>query len=284
MSRNARSSIQIARKAKSNLAFALSCLPEQRKRDMISFYAFCRVVDDIADDPVAPPQAKERDLERYKHLVLAGTVSGDPVTDEVVGLPAKYGFPPHWLGEIIDGVASDLNKARYRTIDELLAYCYKVASVVGLVSIEIFGCRDPRCRDYAIQLGYALQLTNIMRDVGEDARNSGRIYLPLEDLQRFGVTEDEIMAGRYSDRFVRLMDAQYERVRGYYQQAQVALPPEERPRLVASEMMGRIYSGILEKLKNRRYPVFTERCRLHPLRKGLILLTFWIRGWRARHD
>lgn len=284
MSRNARSSVQIARKAKSNLAFALSCLPEQRKRDMISFYAFCRVVDDIADDPATDPESKGRELERYKQGVLDGALSGDPVLDEVVGLPAKYGFPAQWLAEIIDGVTSDLNKARYRTIEELLAYCYKVASVVGLVSIEIFGCRDPRCRDYAIHLGYALQLTNIMRDVGEDARNGGRIYLPLEDLQRYGVTEDEIMAGQSSDRFVRLMDAQYERVRGYYQQAQTALPPEERPRLVASEMMGRIYSGILEKLKRHRYPVFTERCRLHPLHKGLILLTFWIRGWGARHE
>jgi phytoene synthase len=279
MSDLALSSALIARRAKSNLAFALACLPAERRRDMTSFYAFCRVVDDIADNAELTEAERERELAFWRRSSMEGEAPGHPVLDEVVVLPAKYGFPREWLAEIIDGVASDLTKSRYQTIDELLGYCYKVASVVGLVSVEIFGYRNESACEYAVQLGYALQLTNIIRDVGQDARDTGRIYLPLDDMAKFGVTEEDILEGRHTPAFVRLMDFEHERARGFYQRAERLLPPEDRESLLASRMMGQIYFEILQKLKRTRYPVFEARCRLHPLRKGWILASYLSRGW-----
>lgn len=276
------SSAQVTQRAKSNLALALACLPVERRRDMITFYAFCRVADDIADTPTLNEDEKEAQLAHWKKCVLTCEAPGHPVLDEVIELPGKYGFPRAWLAEIIDGVASDITVLRYGTFDELLAYCYKVASVVGLVSVHIFGHTLPQSREYAIQLGYALQLTNIIRDVGEDAREIGRIYLPLEDLKRFHVTEEEILNGRHNQRFVNLMEFQYRRAREYYQEAARLLPKEDRDSLLASQMMGQIYSEILEKLKRTRYPVFAERCRLSKLRKGWILGTYLLKGWLAQ--
>jgi len=265
------SSEQITRRAKSNLAFALACLPKERRRDMISFYAFCRVVDDIADSTTAAEDEKEKELNFWKECVEQGKPPGHPVLDEMVLLPQKYGFPRAWLGEIIDGVASDITKTRYETYEELLGYCYKVASVVGLVSIEIFGYTNPATRDYAINLGYALQFTNIIRDVGQDARDTGRIYLPQSELRQFGVMESEILDARPSPRFLKMMEFQYRRARDYYQTARKALPPEDRKNMVASEIMAAIYSRILEKLKREKFPVFTKRCRLNKLHKLWIL-------------
>jgi phytoene synthase len=265
------SSEQITQRAKSNLAFALACLPKERRRDMISFYAFCRVVDDIADATNASEDEKEKELAHWKESVSEGKLPGHPVLDEVVLLPAKYGFPRAWLGEIIDGVASDITKTRYETFEELLGYCYKVASVVGLVSIEIFGYTNASTRDYAINLGYALQFTNIIRDVGQDARDTGRIYLPQSELRQFGVLESEILDAMPSPRFTKIMELQYRRARDYYQAARKALPPEDRKNMVASEIMAAIYSRILEKLKRQKFPVFTKRCRLSKLHKVWIL-------------
>lgn len=282
MSEVASSSAEIASRAKSNLAFALACLPEERRRDMISFYAFCRVVDDIADSTTFERQAKETELNRWRQCVTTGALVGEPVLDEVTVLPAKYQFPREWLAEIIDGVASDLDRNRYETYEELLAYCYKVASVVGLVSAEIFGAKQPKSRDFAIQLGYALQLTNILRDVGQDAFESGRIYVPLEDLQRFGLTEADILAGHYSPKFVELMDFQYQRARQMYDEAERLLPAEDRAAMLPARMMGQIYFEILEKLHKQRYPVFTQRCGLHPMRKIWLLIKFTLAAWWAR--
>lgn len=276
------SSAEIAKRAKSNLAIALSCLPKERREDMISFYAFCRIADDIADNLDTPDDEKRRQLDDLKQIVLEGQTMGNPVLDEVVTLSPKYGFPRAWLGEIVDGVASDLDCVRYETLDELLAYCYKVACVVGLVSIEIFGHRHPDTKDYAVNLGYALQITNIMRDVGQDATETGRIYLPKEDLDRFEVTEEEILKGRPSDRFVRLMDAQHERAKTFYQQASEVLPEVDRPFMLPARMMARIYSSILDKLKRTGYPVYSGRCRLHPLHKGGIFVSYMLRGWVSR--
>ena len=273
------SSVEIAKKSKSNLAFALACLPAERRRDMISFYAFCRIVDDIADDPGTPEDKKREELAQWRSAVLSeSSPINDPVLTEVVALPAKYGFEAQLLAEIIDGVASDLAIVRYETIEALLAYCYKVASVVGLVSIHIFGHRDPACKDYAVALGYALQLTNIMRDVGEDARESGRIYLPLNELARFGVSQEDILQGRYSSGFSEMMEFQYQRARSYYDEAAKLLPRVDRKNMIASEMMGQIYSEILEKLHRTGFKVFARREKLSKLRKGVILGSYLLRG------
>lgn len=282
MSDPASTPAEIARKAKSNLALALACLPAERRRDMTTFYAFCRVVDDLADDPDAAPAERAVRLGNWRRAVIEGGGGGDPVLSEIVLLPGRYGFPREWLVEIIDGVASDLGRVRYATYEELLGYCYKVASVVGLVSAEIFGCTQPGSREYAVQLGYALQLTNILRDVGQDARESGRIYLPLEDLQRFGVSEQDVLEGRSTPGFVALMDFEYERARTLFETAEAVLPAADRAALLPARMMAQVYREILEKLHRQRYPVFEQRCRLHPLRKAWILLTHLGRAWLAR--
>jgi phytoene synthase len=177
------SSAEITKRARSNLAFALLALPAERRRDMVSFYAFCRVVDDIADEETHPIAERKTQLQAWKNTILHGAPSPDPLLDEVLALAPKYHFDPALLAELIDGVASDLGRSRFETFEELLHYCYQVASVVGLVSICIFGHSHPDTQKYALHLGYALQLTNILRDVGQDARDTGRIYLPLEDLR-----------------------------------------------------------------------------------------------------
>lgn len=283
MSSSQLSSAQIARKAKSNLAFALGCLSKERKRDMITFYAFCRVVDDIADDTATNEEDKERELSHWKKCVLEGTPPGHSVLDEALDLPKKYGFPRAWMAEIIEGVASDITKTRYETFEELLGYCYKVASVVGLVSIEIFGHEKPETRDYAINLGYALQLTNIIRDVGQDARETGRIYLPQEDLRQFNVSESDLLSGIPSERLNKLLDFEYRRARSYYAAAQKALPEEDRKHMVASEIMAEIYSAILEKLKRRRYPIFEQRVKLLRVHKAWILGKHMLRAKLGRY-
>lgn len=268
---------QIARRSKSNLAFALSTLPRARKRDMMTFYAFCRVIDDIADEDDAPELQRRAELARWKEGLLNGFDHPDDFQREVSELPRRYPIKPELLAEIIDGVGSDLDSRVYRTIDELLAYCYKVAGVVGLVSIEIFGYKNPACRDYAVNLGYALQLTNILRDVGEDARQ-GRLYLPLDDLKKFQVSAEQIRRLEFDDKLEALLRFEYERAKHYFEVAARLLPKEDRRRMLAAEMMAQIYLEILEKIRLRRFRVFEGRVSLSKFRKLAILGAFTARG------
>ena len=268
---------QIARRSKSNLAFALSTLPRTRKRDMMTFYAFCRVVDDIADEPVDTIEQRQEALNAWKHGVLHGFTEPDELQSEVAAVMQRYNIDPSLLAQIVEGVASDLTQNRYETYEALLAYCYKVACVVGLVSIEIFGYQNPACKDYALSLGYALQLTNIIRDVGEDAR-SGRIYLPQEDLRSFGVTTEQLISGEHTPQLEALMQFQYERARGFYIQAEKLLPAEDRRQMMAAEMMGQVYGEILEKIRRSHFQVFGPRISLSKLRKFTILGAYTARG------
>lgn len=277
MSRRVSASRQIARRSKSNLAFALSTLSRARKQDMMVFYAFCRVVDDIADEPGESVDDRRRALDQWKDGLLHGFENPDELQAEVAELPKRYAIDPALMVEIIDGVSCDFTQSRYETYESLLAYCYKVASVVGLVSIEIFGYKNPASKDYAVALGYALQLTNVIRDVAEDARN-GRIYLPLEDLKRFQVTEEQIMSGAYDANFEALMQFQYDRAHAFYEKAERLLPAEDRQHMLAAEMMAQVYSEILEKIRRRRFQVFGRRIGLTKLRKFLILGAYTIRG------
>ena len=272
------SSAEITKRARSNLAFALLALPAERRRDMVSFYAFCRVVDDIADDDAIPLPDRKAQLKLWKDAILLGTPSPDPLLDEVRALAPKYDFDQALLAELIDGVSSDLGRTRFETFEELLHYCYQVASVVGLVSIKIFGHTHPDTVQYAIHLGYALQITNILRDVGQDARETGRIYLPLEDLRHFGVTEQQILDHHYDHRFRALMQRQYDRAKAFYDQAELDLPPADRQSMVAAEMMAQIYSEILEKIHRLDFQVFEKRIGLHPARKALILAAYLLRS------
>lgn len=268
---------QIARRSKSNLALALSTLPRRRKQDMVTFYAFCRVIDDIADEPVDTVEERTLALEAWRQGLRHGFPEPDELQQELTEVIARYSISPELLVQIVDGVSCDLTQSRYETYEDLLAYCYKVACVVGLVSIEIFGYRNPRCKDYSVALGYALQLTNIIRDVGEDARN-GRIYLPQEDLRRFGVTEEQLSRGEHTPGFESLMLFLHDRARAFYDEADKLLPREDRHTMLAAEMMAQVYSEILEKIRRRHFEVFGPRIGLGKLRKITILSAYTARG------
>ncbi|MDF1853418.1 MAG: squalene/phytoene synthase family protein [Verrucomicrobiales bacterium] len=257
------SSNEIVRRSGSNLAFALAVLPRHKRADMGVFYAFCRVVDDLADDPDLPMETRRAGLSRWRSLIREEIEDPAPgIESEWCDLQERYRFKKDEVEAIIDGVEMDLEPLRFETADELREYCFRVASAVGLVSIEIFGYTDPGCREYARQLGYALQWTNILRDVGEDAAE-GRVFLPREDLKRFGISEEEILAAQPDPAsFGRLMKDQTRVARRFYAAAEEALPDCDRKSMRSAELMRRIYSGILDAMEGDGYRVFEKRYRL----------------------
>lgn len=257
----------ITRSSKSNFAFAFLALPKERRRDLTTFYAFCRVVDDIADDPDQPAAAKEAQLAGWKRS-LCETFGGEPpLAAEVRALIEQYNLDPALLAALIDGCAMDLSPVRYATYDDLLRYCYHVASVVGLVSIELFGYRNPATRRYAVTLGYALQLTNILRDVSKDFANGGRVYLPQADLDRFAVTPKDLAQRRGGPGFAALMAFEAERAESLYAQAVAELPHEDRRSMAAAEMMRLVYHRLLRKMRRGGFRVFEKNYRLSKLEK-----------------
>jgi len=261
----------ITRASKSNLALAFVSLPRERREDITVFYAWCRVIDDIADDPGQTVEERRAALDQWKRAVQEPVAGESTLAAPVRALVAKYHLPPALFHEIIAGVEMDLTGVSYETWEDLRLYCHRVASVVGLISIEIFGCRDPLAREYAEQLGLALQLTNILRDVGEDFANGGRIYLPRADLARFHYTPDDLAARRHNEAFLALMHFEAERARGFYAAARQTLPPSDRRALVAAEIMHSIYRRLLERMERGGFHVFGHRYSLGRLRKlGLI--------------
>jgi phytoene synthase len=258
---------KITRESKSNLALAFVALGKERREAITVFYAFCRVVDDIADSPETAPAEKARQLAAWRTWLYKSTPDEPALARDVRGLFAKYTLTPPMLEEIIDGMEMDLRNTRYRTFEELRHYCYRVASAVGLVSIEIFGYRNPACRDYAIQLGYALQMTNIIRDVGKDLV-VGRIYLPEEDLTRFGYSEADLRQRKHNDAFVRLMEFEAARAEEFFAQAAALLPREDRRSMVAAEIMASVYRTLLRRMKADSFRVFEKDYRLSRLEKG----------------
>ncbi len=269
---------EIARRAKSNLAFALAFLPAERRRDMVTFYAFCRLVDDIADEDGFSLKDRRIQLGAWRRIVRREQEPANDLARELVDLPAKYDFAPSLLEEIIDGVSMDLETQRFQTFDDLKGYCYKVASAVGLVSLPIFGVPPPQGQDYAVNLGYALQLTNILRDVGIDWENGRRVYLPAEDMARFGYTEADLAAGRHTPEFVALMEHEAARAGDFFAAATAAFPKGHRRQLQAAEAMRHIYNGILWKMRRDKFRVFGHRYRLSLPRKVTILVGSW---WRS---
>ena len=257
---------KITRQSKSNLALAFVSLGPERKRDITVFYAFCRIIDDIADSSEIDVAQKETRLAEWRRMLRAA-VPGEPsLAGDVRRLIDKYSLAPEMLEEIIAGVEMDLHISRYATFEDLRVYCYRVASAVGLVSIEIFGYRNPACKEYAIQLGLALQMTNIIRDVGKDLRN-GRVYLPHEDLARFGYSEMELQDRQYNERFVDLMNFEAQRAEDFFTRAAELLPIEERRSMVAAEIMASVYHALLQRMKRDRFRVFEKAYALTKLQK-----------------
>lgn len=271
---------QITRKSASNLALAFILLPPRKRAAMSALYAFCREVDDIADEPGRTPEARRQELTRWRVDVRRACDGGGaslPVVRELQPFIAEFRLPYRLFDELIQGVEMDLEVDAYETQADLERYCYHVASVVGLLSIEIFGYRDPRIRVYADALGKALQLTNILRDVGGDARR-GRVYLPTAELKRYGVTREEVLERRDSDRFRRLAAAMSDRARHWYRLARENLPTSERRSMVAAELMGAVYWQLLRRLEKDGFPVLQpEPVRLGKLEKRRLILLAWLR-------
>jgi len=263
-------SAEITRQAKSNLAFALQILPKERREGMVTFYAFCRVVDDLADDPQRPLDEREADLLAWKTGLENGFADPDPLQHEVAGLMARYEIPAHLLTAIIDGCLMDLRPQRFETWDDLSQYTYKVACAVGLASLRVFGAVDPASERYAIALGHALQLTNILRDVGEDLANGGRIYLPLADLGRFHYSEADLVARVHDERFVAMMQYQAERCEAFYREAVELMPKSDARALIPAEIMRSVYQSLLQKMKRGGFKVFDRRYSLSKARKMAI--------------
>jgi 15-cis-phytoene synthase len=260
------SAAKITRQSKSNLALAFISLGRERKRDITVFYAFCRVIDDIADSTQFDVAQKQLRLAAWREM-LRGACADEPLlAREVRSLIDKYSLPIDILEEIIAGVEMDLSISRYATFEKLRVYCYRVTSAVGLVSIEIFGYRNARCKEYALELGLALQMTNIIRDVGKDLR-SGRIYLPQEDLARFGYSEMDLQDRQHNECFVRLMEFEAARAREFFSRAAAALPPEDRRAMVPAEIMSSIYRGLLRTMELDQFRVFSKEYRLSGLEK-----------------
>ncbi|MBK5915076.1 presqualene diphosphate synthase HpnD [Rhodocyclus purpureus] len=260
----------------SSFYYSFLFLPPLRRRAITALYAFCREVDDVVDECRDPTVAAAK-LAWWREEVgrLYHGTPQHPVTRALQVLLADFDLPQEQLEEIIEGMAMDLVHTRYADFAALSLYCYRVASVVGLLSAEIFGYRDRQTQKYAHDLGMALQLTNIIRDVGEDARR-GRVYLPQDELARFGVAEADLATGRYSEGFHRLMDFQLERAERYYAQALAALPAVDRKAQLPGLMMAAIYRTLLDEIRRDGVRTLTQRVSLPPLRKLWIAARTWI--------
>jgi phytoene synthase len=261
----------------SNFRFAFSFLPQKKREAIRCIYEFCRHTDDLVDlnqngDANVQLAQWRNEIERC----YSGTTS-NPLLLRLGQVISEFRIPKSYLLELVDGVEMDLTHTRYETFDELKGYCYRVASIVGLISMEIFGYTHEATREYAIQLGYALQLTNILRDVASDAA-MGRIYLPLEDLKRCEYTEEELLASVYNDRFISLMEYEAGRAREYYTRTHALLERDERATMFPAEIMHGIYSQLLHKMEHGRFDVFRRHYALSSAEKFAIAMKYWLRS------
>jgi phytoene synthase len=258
----------------SSFYYSFLFLPKERRRAITALYAFCREVDDVVDE-TSDSQLAATKLAWWRTEV-ANMFAGNPqhpVTRALLPFAEKFALDKEKLGDIIDGMEMDLTQTRYLDWPGLERYCYRVAGVVGLLAAGIFGYRDPRTLEYAKNLGIAFQMTNIVRDVGEDARKN-RIYLPMDDLKRFGVPAADILNARESPAFQALMKYEAERAKSYYAKAFSALPAEDRKAQRAGLIMAAIYRTLLDEIERDGFHVLARRTSLTPLRK------FWI-AWRT---
>jgi phytoene synthase len=283
---SASASARLTRQSGTSFYYAFLILPEAKRRAIYALYAFCRVVDDCVDEPDGE---REAGLARWT-AELDKAYAGAPETElgrELAETVTRFPIPRGAFEDIVAGCRMDLTTRRYATFAELRVYCERVASAVGLASIEIFGYDDPGTRDYAIELGLALQLTNILRDIAQDARRD-RIYLPLEDLERFGVSQAELLAAVDDPRASRspglreLLAFEAERARSHYAAAARALPQRDRHAMRAALIMGAVYRAVLEEWTRRGHPVAGPRVQLSKPRKLWIALRTLARdAWGA---
>ena len=291
---------RVTRQSSSNFYYAFRLLSTERRNALYATYAFCRFMDDITDQPAASagatrrgdhasetaPETRDSRAQTLARLLNLWREELDycytqkprhPISQALADAIQRFPIQRQHLAGIIDGVEMDLHRTRYQTFDELRDYCYHVACLVGLICIEIFGYRNPQTPDYAVNLGLALQLTNILRDVGEDAER-GRIYLPAEDIVAHGYSEQELCAEVYNEAFVRLMDFEHERAREYYRRAAATLAEEDRRSLAAAEAMHFIYRRLLDEIAAQQFRVFGRRISLSSWSKIGLAASAWRRG------
>jgi 15-cis-phytoene synthase len=258
--------------------YAFLVLPPRKRTAMVAVWDFCRAVDDAVDETDSLDKAAD-ELGSWRAELDATFGASTPRTWQGRALQPfvrEFNLPRKPFDELIDGVEMDLAHARYATFDALAEYCRRVASSVGLICVEIFGYSDPRTRSYAVHLGMALQLTNIVRDIAADLRR-GRIYLPAEDLARFGVSEDDLRAGQVTSAVQALLKFECTRAREYYLRAAADLPPPDAHSLLAAEIMGAIYYEILQRIERAGYDVFGRRIRVPRPYRAVIALRIWLR-------
>ena len=270
----------ITQKSASNLALAFVLLPREKRDAMSALYGFCRAVDDVADEDSVPTETRRAQLAAWREDIRRACENQKPkfvLNQEFQPVIQQFKLPFALLDELIKVCEMDLDTQRYADWESLELYCHRVASVVGLLSIEIFGYRNPACRDYAVYLGKALQLTNILRDVKADAAR-GRIYLPQSELQKFNVSEAEILDSQYSERYFALAASVAGHARNFYQLARKTLPAEDRRAMVAAELMGSVYWRLLQKLEANRFDVFgPQSVKLGKPHKLALIFRSWLR-------
>jgi phytoene synthase len=269
--------MKVARSRAKNFYYSFLLLSRQQRKAMCAIYAFMRYCDDLSDDPefsAGDASARRAAIDRWRAEMedaLEGRFSPHPLWPAFHHTVRRFGIPHEYFHAMIDGVLSDLDPRRFQTFDELYRYCYQVASVVGLTIVHIFGFDTRTVLPLAEKCGVAFQLTNILRDIREDAA-LGRVYLPAEDLRRFGVSEDDLRAGNRNEAFLRMMRFEAARARAYYNESQPLLDlihPRSRPSLWA---LVTIYSSLLERIERSNYDVFRRRVRLSALEKSWIVV------------
>lgn len=267
--------------SKTNFYYSFSFLPKDEREAIHTVYAFCRQIDDIVDS--MPSQEAEIILRKRERLqwwrtqidLLYAGESTLPYLIPLGGVVKRFAIPRQYFLTLIDGCERDLVQRRYENFEELKSYCYSVASIVGLICIEIFGYKYESTKEYAVNLGYALQLTNIIRDVKAD-KDRGYIYLPAEDLEHFRYTEEDLRNEIYDERFVDLMNFQTRRAREYYNKARAALRTDERVTMFAAEIMDAIYYRLLEKIELHDYNVFQKKISVAGIHKIWIAVKLWL--------
>lgn len=273
---NPKSAKQISKESKSSFYYAFSLLPNEQRDAMNTVYAFCRKTDDIVDEQFDENDVKYEKLRKWRIELEKGLRGHSEyvLLNKLSVIIQNFNIPLDPFFELIKGMEMDLQNIRYQNIDELLNYCYRVASTVGLMCIEIFGYKNNSARNYAINLGLAMQLTNILRDVKKDAEN-GRIYLPQNDLKKFNYSEQKLLENQYNSEFVSLMTHEGNIAKDYFRRADESLNFEDKPSMFAARAMQHIYYKLLRKLEEKEYDIYSQDINVNKFEKGFISLGVW---------